>query len=37
MHFQRYYPDIRMIGKHYKLRSYANLEITRHYTICNVM
>jgi len=37
MHYQRYYEDIRMIGKHFKLRSYANLDITRHYTICNVM
>jgi len=37
MHFQRYNSDIRMIGKHFKLRSHANLDITRHYTICNVM
>jgi len=26
-----------MIGKHFKLRSFANIAVTRHYTICNVM
>ena len=37
MHFHSYNSDVRMIGKHFKLRSFANLQVTRHYTICNVM
>ena len=36
-HFQSFHSDIRMIGKHFKLRSFANCYVTRHYTICNVM
>jgi hypothetical protein len=26
-----------MIGKHFKMRSFANPNVTRHYTVCNVM
>jgi hypothetical protein len=36
-HFQSYYSDLRMIGKHFMIRSFANINVTRHYTICNVM
>ena len=32
-----FYSDIRMIGKNYKIRSYENLNITRNYTVSNVM
>jgi len=35
--YQDYYSDMRMIGKHFKIRSLANLDVWRHYTICNAM
>lgn len=36
-HFQSYYSDIRMIGKHFRIVNYANPDCTRHYTICNAV
>lgn len=31
------YEDYRVLGKHFRVQSSNNLNLSRHYTICNVM
>lgn len=35
--FKNFNSGFEMLGKHYKLRSYKNMDLHRHYTICNTM
>ena len=34
---KRYYSDISMIGKHFLVTAETNMNVKRHYTICNCM
>ena len=34
---KRYYSDLSMIGKHFMINPESNLNLRRHYTICNCM
>jgi hypothetical protein len=34
---KRYYSEIDMIGKHFLVTSESNINVKRHYTICNCM
>jgi hypothetical protein len=34
---KRYYSDLNFIGKHFLIASETNLNMKRHYTICNCM
>lgn len=35
--FKNFYDDERLLGKHFRVSSVENLQLSRHYTICNVM
>ena len=35
--FRRFYPGLRMCGKHFTVKSLEGNKPTRHYTICNIM
>jgi hypothetical protein len=35
--FKSFYDDWRVIGKHFRVQYTGNLDISRHYTVCNVM
>ena len=35
--FKHFYSDLKMLGKHFKIRSLKNMLVHRHYTICNTM
>jgi hypothetical protein len=35
--FRSHYDDFRMVGKHFRVRWEGNINISRHYTVCNVM
>lgn len=35
--FKTFYDDWRVIGKHFRVQYTGNLDVSRHYTICNVM
>ena len=35
--FKSFYDDWRVIGKHFRVQYTGNFDVSRHYTVCNVM